>query len=249
MPGEAPEGVLSTRMTRTSPRHALRVVHGGAAPAVGSSPLNAEVARPTAEAPRAPLHDDAEILAALRDGDPKAATSLYRRTRPQVEATVRRLLGHGDPDHEDLVQTSMIAIVDSIHRFRGESSLDTWVAHVTANTVFKAIRRRGVERRRTDPRVAGEDAGAESSDGSPAQLESRDLVERVRAVLATMDPVKAYTLLLHDVCGYDLREIANITEVSVAAAQSRLVRGRADLHARIEQDPELAELLLPKEAR
>jgi RNA polymerase sigma-70 factor, ECF subfamily len=229
-------------MARPSPGHGLRVVRGGLAPADERS--KSEAPRSGDVPGRAPLLDDAEILAALRDGDAKAATSLYRRTRPQVEATVRRLLGHGDPEHEDLVQTSMIAIVESIDRFRGESSLDTWVARVTANTVFKAIRRRGTDRRRTEQHAGDKEARAESVDGSPAQLESRDLVKRVRAVLSEMDPVKAYTILLHD-----LREIAGITDVSVAAAQSRLVRGRAELHERIERDPELAELLSRRYAR
>lgn len=79
--------------------------------------------------------------------------------------------------------------------------------------------------------------------GDVERIESRDLVQRVRLILSEMEPVKAYTVVLHDVCGYDLRETASITETSVTAAQTRLVRGRAELHQRIEQDPELAHLL------
>jgi DNA-directed RNA polymerase specialized sigma24 family protein len=44
-----------------------------------------------------------------------------------------------------------------------------------------------------------------------------------------MNPKGAQALLLHDVLGYDLAEIAQITGVTVAAAQARLVRSRKEL--------------------
>jgi RNA polymerase sigma-70 factor (ECF subfamily) len=42
-------------------------------------------------------------------------------------------------------------------------------------------------------------------------------------------PERAEAVLLHDVLGHELTEIAQMTGVSVAAAQSRLVRGRKDV--------------------
>ena len=48
---------------------------------------------------------------------------------------------------------------------------------------------------------------------------------------------------LHDVYGYDLREIAEITGASMTSTQTRLVRGRLEVHDRIAADPELANLL------
>jgi DNA-directed RNA polymerase specialized sigma24 family protein len=68
-------------------------------------------------------------------------------------------------------------------------------------------------------------------------------MRRVLSHLAAIDVTKAWTFLLHDVCGYDLREIAEITGASLTATQTRLVRGRREVHERIAADPELANLL------
>jgi len=193
------------------------------------------------------LLDDAEILGACRRGDAAAAAALHRRVRPIVDAAIARLLGRKDSRFEDLSQIAMIEIVRSIARFRGECSLDTWTGRVTAHVLFKELRRRKLERRvfvSTEP-----DDDVPASGDACAVAEATSALRRVRAHLAELDPVKAWTLLLHDAGGYDLKEIAEITDASVAAAQSRLVRGRAELQARLEADPELAELLTRRGAR
>lgn len=193
-----------------------------------------------AEAPARPARDDSELLACVRAGDSSAAYELYERLRPTVEGTIRRLLGPDDRDADDLAQSSFLEIVRGCDAFRGESSLDTWASAVTAHVVYAQIRRRRGERRVFAPEPVDAETAHDRVSGT---IVARDLVSRLRALLGTIDQDKAWTFLLHDVCGFDLREIAQITDVSVAAAQSRLVRGRRQVHELIAQDPELADAL------
>jgi RNA polymerase sigma-70 factor (ECF subfamily) len=179
----------------------------------------------------------------MRRGDPAAAATLHDRLRPQVDRVVRRLLGGADPDLGDVSQIAMMAIVDTIDRYRGESSLDSWASAIAAHTVYKHIRRR-----RTERRIFGSlDADLLAETRGPSRT-GRDVMmrETIRRVLVHLDGIeeaKAWTFVLHDVCGYDMREIATITGVSTAAAQTRLVRGRREVHERIAGDPELVDLL------
>jgi RNA polymerase sigma-70 factor (ECF subfamily) len=180
--------------------------------------------------------DDARLVAAVRSGNSAMAGPFYDRTRGMVARTVQRLLGASDNDFDDLVQVAMIELLHSLNRYRGECSLDTWTATISANVVYKHIRRRGLERHIFAREVAPEDV-PQTSHQRPVL---RGMVERVMHHLAQMAHERAWTFLLHDVHGYSLDEVAGITGASVAAAQSRLVRGRRELHERIASDPDLA---------
>jgi RNA polymerase sigma-70 factor, ECF subfamily len=185
-----------------------------------------------------PTLDDTQLISAMRDGDADAASALYDRAAPTIQRALRRLLGRGDRDHDDLAQQVMIELVTCIDRFRGDCSLDSWISTITAHLVYKLFRRRKLERRIFDGSLgAGEHT--EHTEDVLRTTSARSELVQIRKHLHELDEAKAWTFMLHDVLGYDLKEIAQITEVSVAAAQSRLVRGRKELHQRIAEDPQL----------
>jgi RNA polymerase sigma-70 factor (ECF subfamily) len=190
--------------------------------------------------------DDAELLTALIHGDDSAATELHDRLHPRILATVRRLLGPADRDVDDCVQNAFVELVASIDRYRGECPLEHWAARIAAFVVYKHIRQRRRERKTMEPL---QELGAEPADrASPVRrLVMRDLFARVRAKLSGLDEDKTYAFLLHDVLGFDVAEVAEITGVSVAAAQKRLFRGRREVHAQLMADRELASRLQDSE--
>jgi RNA polymerase sigma-70 factor (ECF subfamily) len=196
---------------------------------------------PRDSSPGAAPAADADLVESVRRGNAAAAAAFHDRLRPIVDRTLGRLVGRGDQDYDDMAQQALIELVLSLDRYRGDCPLDAWAAIVTARVVYHQIRRRRVERRLFV--VDGAEPLDRAERTASSSVVARNLLRRIESHLKLIERKKAWAYLLHDVHGYDLEEISVITSSSRAAVQSRLVRGRKELHARIAHDPELAALL------
>jgi hypothetical protein len=63
------------------------------------------------------------------------------------------------------------------------------------------------------------------------------------AQVQAVDEGIAWPFLLHDVCGFDLLEVAEILDAPVSEVQALLVRARREVHGRVAEDPALAAAL------
>lgn len=178
---------------------------------------------------------DEELIEAIVGGDGSQAGVLYDHLIGVVDRTLTRLFGRREDDHEDLVQASFEQIVLTLHRGRyaRACSLKTWASAITSHVGMNALRSRRRERNYIDRNQENpEELPRHCVDGERQAMVGAE-VERVRRHFNAMKPERAETLFLHDVLGHELAEIAVLMGVSVAAAQSRLIRGRKELRARL----------------
>jgi RNA polymerase sigma-70 factor, ECF subfamily len=161
--------------------------------------------------------------------------------RSAVRVVLRRLVGSEDPEYEDLVQTSIESVLSTFERgkFRGDCPTGGWAAVIARNVAIDAIRARSRERQ-LFAHDLGDLVAADSlrgPDGKPGPEHLTGVQERlarVKSALLGLGVQKANVVFLHDVLGHELGDVATILGITVAAAQSRLVRGRREIIDKID---------------
>jgi RNA polymerase sigma-70 factor (ECF subfamily) len=176
--------------------------------------------------------------ARLRAGDRDALERMALEESPRVERLLIRLLGPRR-DLEDLVQIVFLETCRALPRFRGDSSLSTFVAGITVRVARRAMRpgawwtRRGA----MPSDVAAEGGDPERTTVAQAQL------ARLHAALGRIAPKKRVAFLLWAVEGMDPRAIAELTGASLSATRSRIFYAQKELAALARSDAHLRELV------
>jgi len=181
----------------------------------------------------APPPTQAEILAGVAAGQRWAHAALYDMLYPVVARTLQKILHETSSDYEDLVQTSFERIVRTLTQERAAQvvNLPAWAGSIAAHVALDALRAKIRERRFFDRDDASSPRAVEMvvAHNMERQLEARRQLEWLQETLARMNDDQAQTIVLHDVLGHDLAEVAVMMGASVAAAQRRLSRGHHEL--------------------
>jgi len=164
-----------------------------------------------------------------------------QNVRSAVRGVLRRLVGTDDPEYEDLVQTSIENVLLTFERgkFRGDCPQGGWAAVIARNVAIDAIRARRRERQlfardAADLVAADNVRGADAKMGPEHLTGVQERLRRVKAAMLGLGAQKANVVFLHDVLGHELNDVAGILKITVAAAQSRLVRARREIIEQME---------------
>lgn len=155
---------------------------------------------------------------------------VYEEMFPFVWRTLRRL-GVEASAQDDACQEVFVVVHRKLHEFRGDSSLKTWVFGVTQNVV-NSFRR---TRRRKDPSSLGNDSALDPDAlsaplaGNPHELVARNQMARVAEELVnSLDEEKRVMLILADLEGITVTEIAELHNMNINTAYARLRAARKE---------------------
>ncbi len=171
-----------------------------------------------------------------RYGDQQAFDEVYREFAPMVYNLTLRM--SGSPERaQDLSQEVFLRVFRSLGRFKGKSSLKTWVYRITVNHCRSKLGRRrlpteslvdgeGRERELIDPRRDPEERAMSGATRS-----------EIRQALLGVEPVYREALILRDLEELTYQEIAEVLKVRLGTVRSRIARGRAQLKLSLEKSP------------
>ncbi len=192
--------------------------------------------------PRDRLPDDeAEILAALRQGAQSGFEALMRRHGGRLLATARRLL-QNEEDARDCLQDSFLKVFERIDQFEGRASLATWLHRIVVNTALMKLRARARKAEESiDPLLPDFDERGcriEPAWNFPETVEEmlarEQIREAVRDKIAALPETYRIVLMLRDIEGLSTAETAALLEVSEGVVKVRLHRARAALKKLLE---------------
>jgi RNA polymerase sigma-70 factor (ECF subfamily) len=183
---------------------------------------------------------DAPDLDACRRGDRAALERVLLAEAPSVERLLRRMVGPGR-EVEDLMQDVFVAAIQAFPRFRGQSSVRTWLARIAVTTATDHFRRPLRRQQATLRLVASEGDRVESPPDEA--LEQRQVVARLHHHLSRLSPKTRVALLLHIVDARPMAEVAALMDATVAATKTRVFLGRRSLLGWVKSDRALRELL------
>ena len=178
---------------------------------------------------------ESELAERCAAGDSQACRELVQGHQRMVYHLALHLLGNTE-DARDLSQDVFLTVFRSIHRFRGDSALQTWIYRIVVNQARN--QQRWWRRRKRADQVSLEavfvDPPAPAATTSPERaLDRKELRRRLWGAMRRLPFEQRSVVVLRELHGMRYAEIAFSLGVSTAAVKSRLARARQTLRAEL----------------
>jgi RNA polymerase sigma-70 factor (ECF subfamily) len=194
-----------------NPPPALRTVQGGATKPDGTT-------------------DDRELVRRAQGEDHEAFAELVRRHQHRVFAVAGGILRRRE-DVEDIAQQVFVKAYFSLKRFDQRAAFSTWLYKITVNECWDLLRKKKVRPLVYESDLSEEQArqvitSGEKENPGPDISQRIEARERVERLLEGLDERDRLMLLLKEVEGFSIEEIAEVLNLNGNTVKVRLFRAR-----------------------
>jgi len=172
---------------------------------------------------------DAELVARSLAGDSTAFDTLVERHRRNVYHVCYRFVGNHE-DASDLAQDVFLRAFRALRRFKGQSSVGTWLYRIAVNV---SLNRVSVKTPQSEPIDARQHVDTRS-DAPGEQMLRDERAARVRAALAKLPRKQRAAVILRMYHEMSHQEIADTVGSTVGAVKANVFHGLKNLKKLLE---------------
>lgn len=155
---------------------------------------------------------------------------LSRRLRSFIRTKIR-----GDAEVEDLLQTVFLRIHQNIQKVKTREKLEPWVFQIARNAIIDELRKKRTQSKYFQgANSTGESASMEMFDKHPPAIPNC-----FDGLIDELPEEQQRALVMYEIEGLSQKAIAKAESISLAAAKSRIQRGRKNLKTLIQECCEL----------
>jgi RNA polymerase sigma-70 factor, ECF subfamily len=182
---------------------------------------------------------EAVLVQRCAAGEQLACTELVAEHQRMVVQLAMNLLGDRD-EALDLSQEVFLRVFRTIHRFRGQSSLRTWIYRIAVNQARNRHRfwrrRHRADQVSLDQHLASHGDSLSAGESTPDRvLAQKELAERLQRALDHLPFDQRTAIILREIDGLSYEEIAFSLGVAVGTVKSRLTRARQALRQELRE--------------
>ena len=182
------------------------------------------------------LADPQLVERALKD-DPAAFSELARRHRQRCVKLANYFL-HNYGDAEDQVQIALLKAYEHLDQYQGDAEFVTWLSRIVANQCLMLLRARRCTRflyldnESFEPKAPSMQLSAAGPDPE-GEVSCHEVTQVLRREIRRIPKILRHAMVLHDLQGLPLKDVAVQLGISVPAVKSRLNRARTELRSRM----------------
>jgi len=182
---------------------------------------------------------DRELVRAAQADDKDAFEQLVRRHQHRVMAVAGGILRRRE-DAEEIAQQVFLKAYFSLKRFDQRAAFSTWLYKITVNECWDLLRKRKVrplvfESEFSEEQARQYDGMAERGDGVPDASERLALRQEVEELMECLEERDRMMLVMKEVQGFSVEEIAEILEINGNTVKVRLFRARQRITERVKR--------------
>jgi RNA polymerase sigma-70 factor (ECF subfamily) len=198
----------------------------------------AATAAKTGPAKSSTAPDDRELVRRAQADDKEAFEELVRRHQHRVFAVAGGILRQRE-DVEDIAQQVFVKAFFSLKRFDQRAAFSTWLYKITVNECWDLLRKKKVRPLVYESDLSEEQArqfgAAERQTPVPDVSEKLEARQEVENLLEGIEERDRMMLILKEVEGFAVEEIADILELNANTVKVRLFRARRRIVAQVQK--------------